>query len=49
LRVEWSPREVTTASLFLEDATGMTAVVAALDVVEGELITIQRVDRVTAD
>jgi mRNA-degrading endonuclease RelE of RelBE toxin-antitoxin system len=79
LTVEWSPRGVTTAaSRFLEDATGMTAVVAALDalaqnpypaesfrwgdvlrlrvgryrimyIVEGELITIQRVDRVTAD
>jgi mRNA-degrading endonuclease RelE of RelBE toxin-antitoxin system len=76
VRVEWSPRGVTTASRFLEDNPGMSAVVAALDalakdpypdescrwgdmlrlrvgkyrimyVVEGDLITIQRVDRVS--
>lgn len=75
--VQWPPRGVTTASRFLEDSTGMTAVLAALDtlaqdpypaesfrwgdmlrlrvgkyrimyVVDGELITIQRVDRVSA-
>ena len=75
--VEWSPRGVTTASRFLEDSTGMTAVLASLGtlsqdpypaesfrwgdmlrlrvgkyrimyVVDGELITIQRVDRVSA-
>jgi len=76
VRVEWSPRAVTTASRFLDDTGGMTAVVAALDalagnpypaesfrwgdmlrlrvgryrimyVVEGDLITIERVDRVS--
>lgn len=76
MRVEWSPRAVTTASRFLDDADGMRAVVAALDalaedpypgesfrwgdmlrlrvggyrimyVVEGDLITIERVDRVS--
>lgn len=76
MRVEWSPRAVTTASQFLDDTGGMTAVVAALDalagnpypaesfrwgdmlrlrvgryrimyVVEGDLITIERVDRVS--
>ena len=76
MNVEWSPRGVTTASRFLEDGPGMSAVVAALDalakdpypeesfrwgdmlrlrvgryrimyVVEGDLITIQRVDRVS--
>jgi mRNA interferase RelE/StbE len=76
VRVEWSPRAVTTASRFLEDPAGMKAVVASLDalardpypaesfrwgdmlrlrvgryrimyVVEGDLITIQRVDRVS--
>jgi mRNA-degrading endonuclease RelE of RelBE toxin-antitoxin system len=74
VRVEWSPRAVTTASQFLDDTGGMTAVVAALDalagnpaesfrwgdmlrlrvgryrimyVVEGDLITIERVDRVS--
>jgi hypothetical protein len=31
VRVEWSPRAVTTASRFLDDAEGMQAVVAALD------------------
>jgi mRNA-degrading endonuclease RelE of RelBE toxin-antitoxin system len=75
MKVEWSPRAVTTASRFLDDADGMRAVVAALDaltanpypaesfrwgemfrlrvskyrimyVVEGDLITIERVDRV---
>jgi mRNA-degrading endonuclease RelE of RelBE toxin-antitoxin system len=75
VRVEWSPRAVTTASRFLDNAEGMRAVVAALDalsgepypaqsfrwgqmrrlrvgryrimyVVEGDLITIERVDRV---
>ena len=75
MRVEWSPRGVTTASRFLDDTEGMRAVVAALDalagdpypaqsfrwgemlrlrvgkyrimyVVEGDLITIERVDRV---
>ena len=76
MRVEWSPRAVTTASRVLDDAEGMRAVVAALDalagdpyppqsfrwgemlrlrvgkyrimyVVEGDLITIDRVDRVS--
>ena len=75
MRVEWSPRAVTTASRFLDDAEGMQAVVAALDalagdpypaqsfqwgemlrlrvgryrvmyVIEDDLITIERVDRV---
>jgi len=75
VRIEWSPRAITTASRFLEDTSGMTAVVAAVDalaadpypaqsfrwgdmlrlrvgayrimyVVEGNLITIERVDRV---
>jgi mRNA-degrading endonuclease RelE of RelBE toxin-antitoxin system len=75
MKVEWSPRAVTTASRFLDDTGGMRAVVAALDalivdphpaesfrwgemfrlrvgkyrimyVVEGDLITIERVDRV---
>jgi mRNA-degrading endonuclease RelE of RelBE toxin-antitoxin system len=75
--IEWSPRAITTASRFLEDTSGMTAVVAAVDalagdpypadsfrwgdtfrlrvgryrimyVVEGDLITIDRVDRVTS-
>ena len=75
MRVEWSPRAVTTASRFLDNAQGMQAVVAALDalardpypaqsfrwgemlrlrvgryrvmyVVEDDLITIERVDRV---
>jgi mRNA-degrading endonuclease RelE of RelBE toxin-antitoxin system len=77
VRIEWSPRAVTTASRFLDDAAGMTAVVAAVDalaaepypaeafrwgemlrlrvgqyrimyVVEGDLITIERIDRVTS-
>jgi mRNA-degrading endonuclease RelE of RelBE toxin-antitoxin system len=77
VRIEWSPRAVTTASRFLPDASGMMAVVAAVDalaadpypansfrwgdmlrlrvgtyrimyVVEGDLITIDRVDRVSA-
>ena len=76
MRVEWSPRAVTTASRFLDDSGGMRAVVSALDalagnpypaesvrwgdmlrlrvgryrimyVVEGDLITIERVDRVS--
>ena len=75
MSLEWSPRAVTTASRFLDDAGGMKAVVAALDalaadpcpvesfrwgemlrlragryrvlyVIEGDLITIERVDRV---
>lgn len=74
MKVEWSPRAIDTASRFLDDTSGMTAVVAALDalaedpypaesfrwgdmlrlrvgryrimyVVEGDLITIDRVDR----
>jgi mRNA-degrading endonuclease RelE of RelBE toxin-antitoxin system len=74
--VEWSPRAVTTASRFLSDRAGMTALVDAVDalaadpyppesfawgdthrlrvgsyrvmyVVEGDLITIDRVDRVS--
>jgi mRNA interferase RelE/StbE len=74
--VEWSPRAVTTASRFLTDRAGMTALVDAVDalaadpypsesfawgdtrrlrvgsyrvmyVVEGDLITIDRVDRVS--
>lgn len=78
MRVEWSPRAVTTASRFLDDASGMRVVLAALDalaadpypaesfnwgemlrlragryrimyVVEGDLITIERVDRVSGD
>jgi mRNA-degrading endonuclease RelE of RelBE toxin-antitoxin system len=76
LRVEWSPRAVTTASRFLDDTGGMKTVVATLDalagnpypaesfrwgdmlrlragryrimyVVEDDLITIERVDRVS--
>jgi mRNA-degrading endonuclease RelE of RelBE toxin-antitoxin system len=76
MRVEWSPRAVTTASRFLEDASGMRVLLAALDAlaadpypaesfrwkemlrlragryrimyaVEGDLITIERVDRVS--
>lgn len=76
MRVEWSPRATTTASRFLDDTSGMRAVVSALDdlagnpypaesfrwgdmlrlrvgryrimyVVEGDLITIERVDRVS--
>ena len=76
MNIEWSPRGVLTASRFLEDSPGMSAVMAALDalakdpypeesfrwgdmlrlrvrryrimyVVEGDLITIQRVDRVS--
>jgi mRNA-degrading endonuclease RelE of RelBE toxin-antitoxin system len=76
VRIEWSPRAVSTASRFLEDTSGMAAVVAAVDalaadpypaecfrwgdmlrlrvgayrimyVVEGDLITIERVDRVS--
>lgn len=31
MRVEWSPRAVTTASRFLDDASGMRVVLAALD------------------
>ncbi len=31
MKVEWSPRAVTTASRFLDDGEGMRAVVAALD------------------
>lgn len=75
MRVEWSPRAITTASRFLADTSGMTAVMTALDaltwdpypaesfrwgdmirlrvgryrimyVVEDDLITIDRVDRV---
>jgi len=75
VRIEWSPRAITTASRFLADTNGMTAVVVAVDglegdpdpadsfrwgvmrrlrvgqyrimyVVEGDLITIDRVDRV---
>lgn len=74
MRIEWSPRAVTTASGFLDDSAGMTAVMAAVDglaedshpadafrwgrmlrlragryrimyLVEGDLITIERVDR----
>jgi hypothetical protein len=74
--VEWSPRAITTASRFLTDRAGMTAVVDAIDaletdpypldsfawgdnappsgwpvpvmyVIEGDLITIDRVDRVS--
>jgi mRNA-degrading endonuclease RelE of RelBE toxin-antitoxin system len=76
MRIEWSPRAVTTASRFLTDASGMVAVVAALDalaedpfpaesyrwgdmlrlkvgkyrvmyVVEGDLITLDRIDRIS--
>jgi ParE toxin of type II toxin-antitoxin system, parDE len=74
VKIEWSPRAITTASRFLEDTCGLTAVVAAADalagdpcpvesfrwgdvvrlrvgryrvmyVAEGDLITIERVDR----
>jgi hypothetical protein len=31
VRVEWSPRAITTASRFLADTSGMTAVMTALD------------------
>ena len=77
MRIDWSPRATTTASRFLEDTAGMTALVAAIDglasdpypaesfrwgdvrrlrvgtyrvmyVIEGDLITIDRVDRLTA-
>jgi mRNA interferase RelE/StbE len=77
VRIDWSPRATTTASRFLEDTAGMTALVAAIDglasdpypagsfrwgdvrrlrvgtyrvmyVIEGDLITIDRVDRLTA-
>jgi mRNA-degrading endonuclease RelE of RelBE toxin-antitoxin system len=76
MRVEWSPRAVTTASRFLDDAGGMRVLLAALDAlaadpypaesfrwgemlrlragryrimyaVEGDLITIERADRVS--
>ena len=76
MKVEWSPRAVTTASRFLDDGEGMRAVVAALDalatdpypaqsfpwgqmqrlrvgkyrimyIVEGDLVTIDRIDRVS--
>lgn len=76
MTVEWSPRATTTASRFLDDRTGMTAVLNAVDalaadpfpadsfawgdvrrlrvgqyrvmyVVESDLITIDRVDRVS--
>jgi mRNA-degrading endonuclease RelE of RelBE toxin-antitoxin system len=75
VRIEWSPRAITTASRFLPDRAGITAVVDAIDVlaldpyppeafawgemlrlrvgpyrvmyvVEGDLITIDRLDRV---
>jgi len=29
--IEWSPKAIMTASRFLEDSTGMSAVVAAID------------------
>jgi hypothetical protein len=77
VRIERSPRAITTASRFLDDTRGMTAVMAAVDalvthpypaesfrwgdthrlhtgryrimyVVEDDLITIDRVDRVTS-
>jgi mRNA-degrading endonuclease RelE of RelBE toxin-antitoxin system len=77
VRIEWSARAIITASRFLADTSGMTAVVAAVDeleaepspadsfrwgdmhrlrvgryrimyVIEGDLITIDRVDRVTS-
>lgn len=31
MSVEWSPKAITTASRFLKDTTGMSAVVAAID------------------
>jgi mRNA-degrading endonuclease RelE of RelBE toxin-antitoxin system len=76
VRIEWSPKAITTASRFLEDTAGMTAVVAAIDglasdpcptesfqwgdlrrlrtgsyrvmyIIEGDLITIDRIDRIS--
>jgi mRNA-degrading endonuclease RelE of RelBE toxin-antitoxin system len=76
VKIEWSPRAISTASRFLEDAAGVAAMLTAVDaleadpyppqsfrwgdmfrlragayrimyVVEGDLITIERVDRVT--
>ena len=76
MRIEWSPRAITTASRFFADKGGMTAAVAAIDALEGDpcppdsfrwgdmrrlrvgqyrimymveddLITIDRIDRVT--
>ena len=31
MSIEWSPKAIMTASRFLEDSTGMSAVVAAID------------------
>jgi hypothetical protein len=36
MRVEWSPRAITTAARFLDDTSDMTAVVAALDALAGD-------------
>ncbi len=36
MRIEWSPRAITTASRFLADTSGMAAVVAAVDALEGD-------------
>ncbi len=36
MMIEWSPRAITTASRFLEDTAGMTAVVAAVDALAGD-------------
>jgi mRNA-degrading endonuclease RelE of RelBE toxin-antitoxin system len=76
VRIEWSPRAITTASRFLPDRAGIAAVLEAIDVlaedpcparsfawgemlrlrvgpyrvmyvVEGDLITVDRIDRVS--
>ena len=36
MRIEWSPRAITTASRFLGDTGGMTAVVTAVDALEDD-------------
>jgi mRNA interferase RelE/StbE len=41
VRVEWSPRAVTTASRFLDDAEGMQAVLEALDALAGDPYPVQ--------
>ena len=39
MRIDWSPRAPTTASRFLEDTAGMTALVAALGLLPAALAT----------
>ncbi len=36
MKIEWSPRAITTASRFLADIRGLTAVVAAADALAGD-------------